>query len=323
MNILSLCDGDSCLQVALLKSNKKVDKYFACEIDQYGVGVSRLNFPSTIHLGDVKNPKIPFFMLPPIDLIVSGFPCQDLSFAKGNGKGLDGERSGLFYKVFEALETVRKLNPDVKFLFENVKMKKEWENIITEKLGVSPIRINSASFSAQNRQRLYWTNLEVDQNEIPKDSGIFLKDILESGKTDRDKSHCLDANYFKGGNLKSYFDKHRRQIVFESNSKCKQIGEADLKGYRAIKAVYSDQGKSPCLTTMGGGHREPKVYIPPMSYRKLSPLECERLQTMPDNYTKCGQKENGDIFEISNTQRYKMLGNSFTCNVIAFLLKNL
>jgi DNA-cytosine methyltransferase len=328
MNILSLCDGDSCLQVALVKAQKDVDKYYSCEIDPYSSSVTRINFPNTIELGDLENPKIPFHMLPEISLLCSGFPCQDLSHASKDGKGLEGKRSGLFYQVVDTLKVLKSKNPNIRFLFENVKMKSKWENIITDTLKeIDPstqlIKINSASFSGQNRQRLYWTNIPVDQSEIPEDSGIMLKDILESGITDRNKSHCLDANYFKGGNLKSYFDKHRRQIVFESNSKCKQIGEADLKGYRAIKAVYSDQGKSPCLTTMGGGHREPKVYVPPMSYRKLSPLECERLQTVPDNYTKCGQKLNGDIVEISNTQRYKMLGNSFTCNVIKFLIKNL
>jgi len=108
-----------------------------------------------------------------------------------------------------------------------------------------------------------------------------------------------------------------------SKSLCKQIGEADISGLRANRAVYHKNGKSSTLTTCGGGHREPKVYVPPLQWRKLTPLECERLQTVPDRYTKCGQKENGDIVEISNTQRYKMLGNGFTINVIAHIIKNL
>ena len=257
-------------------------------------------------------------------------------------------------------------------------MKKEWKDIISDKLGVQPIFINSADFSAQNRQRLYWTNIPVDE-WIPCNDK--LQDILEDSVTDREKSHCIDANYFKGGNLKSYFEKHRRQLVFNYNpasivtrridkdgkrkdydktvpkvqtlevhekdksrcistvskdtlvsplpegryplSKCIQVGEADIKGRDSLKRVYSPKGKGPALTTCGGGHREPKVYVPPLQWRKLIPLECERLQTVPESYTKCGQKENGDIVEISNTQRYKMLGNGFTINVIAHIIKNL
>ena len=188
--------------------------------------------------------------------------------------------------------------------------------------------------SAQNRKRFYWTNiLNVNQ---PKDKDIVLADILEDGVTDRGKSHCLDASYFKGGNLKSYFEKHRRQLVF---NRCIQVGEADIKGFDIIKRVYSPEGKAPTLTTMGGGHREPKVMTSPireksktvrsggrgsydrhewdsvdkLHWRKLTPLECERLQTVPDNYTN----------HVSNTQRYKMLGNGFTVDVIAHILKHI
>ena len=315
MNVLSLFDGCSGARLALVRANKKVDQYFTCEIDKYAQQVTKLNFPDSTMLGDVT--KVNFEMLPKIDFLVGGSPCQDLSFAKGNGKGLEGERSGLFYKYFEALEALRKKNPEIKFLFENVKMKQEWKDIISDKLGVQPIFINSADFSAQNRQRLYWTNITIDSWS---ESNVKLKDILEDGQVDRDKSHCLDANYFKGGNLKSYFEKHRRQLVF---NRCLQVGEADIKGRDVIKRVYSPEGKGPALTTCGGGHREPKVYVPPLQWRKLTPLECERLQTVPDNYTKCGQKDDGEIVLISNTQRYKMLGNGFTINVIAHILKNL
>jgi site-specific DNA-cytosine methylase len=212
---------------------------------------------------------------------------------------------------------LRKKNPEIKFLLENVKMKQKWKDIISDLLGVQPIFINSADFSAQNRQRLYWTNIPVDEWTPCND---VLQDVLEDSVTDREKSHCIDANYFKGGNLKSYFEKHRRQLVF---NRCLQVGEADIKGRDSLKRVYSPEGKGPALTTCGGGHREPKVYVPPLQWRKLTPLECERLQTVPERYTKCGQKENGDIVEISNTQRYKMLGNGFTVNVIAHIIKNL
>ena len=180
---------------------------------------------------------------------------------------------------------------------------------LSEALGerVTPQLLNSRLVSAQNRQRLYWYNWETI--EEPEDRGILLKDILEDGYVDRDKSHCLDANYWRGGNLKSYFQKHRRQLVFSKDGLC-HIGDADLSGNQSNKRVYHAKGKAPTLTTMGGGHREPKVYVEPMEYRKLTPLECERLQTFPDGYTE----------GVSRTQAYKMLGNSFTVEMIKCIL---
>ena len=308
MNVLSLFDGMSGGQLALQKAGLKVDKYYSCEIDEYAQSVTRYNFPNTIFLGDVT--KVDFSKLKDIDLVIGGSPCQDLSFAKGNGKGLEGSRSSLFYKFVEAIEVCK---PEY-FLLENVKMKQEWKDIISDLLGVQPQFINSADFSAQQRQRLYWSNIPVYAWTPCNDK---LQDILENGEAvknksqtilttiykenvksmlkrnkmglmsfvDREKSHCLDANYFKGGNLKSYFEKHRRQLVF---NRCIQVGEADIKGRDILKRVYSPEGKSPTLTTCGGGHREPKVSTDNKTWRKLSPLEAERLQTVPDNYTSKG-----------------------------------
>ena len=218
-------------------------------------------------------------------------------------------------------------------------------DVISEYLGVEPIAINSNLVSAQNRHRLYWTNIPMDG--LPQDKGVVLKDILEDGITDRDKSHCIDANYFKGGNLKSYFEKHRRQLVFSKDGLC-HVGDADLSGNESIKRVYHPDGKSPTLTTMGGGHREPKIlqtargynkgglkakdgktptlstsswqhnnhltYDEGLTYRKLTPTECERLQTVPEGYTDKG---------ISDTQRYKMLGNGWTVDVIKHIFNGL
>ena len=278
-------------------------KYYASEIDKYAIKVTQKNFPDTIQLGDIREVKASG--LPKIDLLIGGSPCQDVSFA-GKGKGLiDGERSSLF---FEFVRLYQELKPKY-FILENVKMKKNSEAIITHCLGVQPIEINSSLFSAQNRKRLYWTNIPLD--DLPKDKGIKLKDILENGIVDRDKSHCIDANYFKGGNLKSYFEKHRRQLVFSNDGLC-HVGEADINGYDLLKRVYHPEGKAPTLNSMGGGNREPKVLVEQLKWRKLTPLECERLQTVPDNYTQ----------GVSNTQRYKMLGNGMTVDVIAFLLKN-
>ena len=306
MKVLSLFDGMSCGQIALHRLGIDVEKYVASEIDKYAISVAKKNFPNMIHVGDVRDVKVAEHF----DLIMFGSPCQGFSFA-GNNLNFDDPRSKLFFEAVRILEEAKTINPNVKFLMENVRMKKESEQVITDLLGVEPIAINSSIFSAQSRYRLYWTNLEV--GEIPQDKGIVLKDILEDDYiTDRDKSHCIDANYFKGGNLKSYFEKHRRQLVFSKDGLC-HIGDADLKGHDAIKRVYHSEGKSPTVTTMGGGHREPKVFEEPKAWRKLTPLECERLQTVPDNYTN----------HVSNTQRYKMIGNGWTIDVIAFLLSDL
>ena len=301
--VLSTFDGMSCVRIALEQLGIPIKQYFASEIDKYPIQITQKNYPDTIQLGDVT--KVFAKDLPPIDILVGGSPCQGFSFA-GDQLAFDDPRSALF---FEFVRLIKECKPKY-FLLENVRMKKEFLDVITEQLGVEPIFINSSLVSAQNRQRYYWTNIEgVEQ---PEDRGLVLKDILEDSDwfTDRDKSHCLDANYFKGGNLKSYFEKHRRQLVF---NKPIQVGTADIKGFDIIKRVYSPEGKSPTLTTMQGGHRQPKVAEDETRWRKLTPLECERLQTVPDNYTE----------GVSNTQRYKMLGNGMTVEVIKHIFRSI
>lgn len=260
MKVLSLFDGMSCGQLALHKAGLFVDQYFASEVDKFAIKVTQKNFPDTIQLGDVQQVKASD--LPEIDLLLGGSPCQGFSFA-GKQLNFDDSRSALFW---EYVRLLKELRPRY-FLLENVRMKQESMDIITEALGVEPVEINSALVSAQNRTRLYWTNIPF---EMPQHNGIVLADILEGGFVDRTKSHCLDANYFKGGNLKSYFEKNRRQIVFTSTETNKK-------------------------------------------FRKLSPVECERLQTVPDNYTQ----------GVSNTQRYKMLGNGWTVDVVAQILRGI
>ena len=357
INVFSLFDGMSCGQLALKKAGVPIGIYHASEIDKWAIKVTKKNFPFTIQMGDIT--KLEDWRLKVIrkeigiDLVMGGSPCQGFSFA-GKNLNFEDSRSKLF---FDFVRVLKILKPKY-FLLENVRMKKESQDVISEYLGVEPIAINSNLVSAQNRHRLYWTNIPFD---MPKDKGIILADILEDGVTDREKSHCLDANYFKGGNLKSYFEKHRRQLVFnnkggairgrydkdgkikqqlelrpddKTNSlttvqkdnvvvrvpelksafgACIQVGEADLKGHDIIKRVYSRKGKAPTLTTMGGGHREPKVIVDELTWRKLTPLECERLQTVPDGYTE----------GVSNTQRYKMLGNGWTVDVVAHILKGI
>ena len=391
VNVLSLFDGMSCGQIALDRLGIEVDKYYASEIDKYAMTIAKKNYPNTIHIGDVT--KVDGTKLDKIDLMIGGSPCQGFSFA-GKQLNFKDPRSALY---FEFVRLLKETKPKY-FLLENVRMKKEFQAIITKDLGVEPIMINSSLLSAQNRVRLYWTNIpNVTQ---PNDLGIVLKDIIEDGVTDRTKSHCLDANYFKGGNLKSYFEKHRRQLIFSKDGLC-HVGDADLKGNDSIKRVYHPDGKSPTLTTMQGGHREPKIVVGgafrgryqedgstkqeleirpdektntvttvqkdnvlivaeatkkgyteiedgdcfdatfPSSktrrgrnmkdksncltatnydymryehptYRKLTPKECERLQTVPDDYTE----------GVSNTQRYKMLGNGWTVDVIKHIFSS-
>ena len=339
MNVLSLFDGMSCGQLALQRADIKVKNYFASEIDKYAIEVAKKNFPDIVHVGDVtdimrgipmdrvKDDCLLEMMATDINLILAGSPCQGFSFA-GRQLNFDDPRSKLFFEFIRIVNNIntRKAQlgkPQVKFLLENVRMKKESQDVITNALGVEPIAINSALMSAQNRNRLYWTNIpNVTQ---PHDKGIVLADILEDlpfdeapnylkgtwcgrvrgdlvKSVDDDKAHCLTASMYKG------------QIpTFVKSKKPIQVGMAnDIKGFDIIKRVYSPQGKSPTLTTMQGGHRQPKVAMDNL-YRKLTPLECERLQTLPDNYTE----------GVSNTQRYKMIGNGWTVDVIAHILKGI
>jgi len=352
MNVLSLFDGMSCGQLALQRIGITNYRYYASEIDKYAIQVTQHNFPNTVQLGDVK--AVNADSLPKIDLLLAGSPCQGFSFA-GKQLAFDDPRSQLF---FEFVRILQECKPKY-FILENVRMKREHLDVITEHVGVEPILINSALVSAQNRQRYYWTNIpNVTQ---PADKGLVLLNIIENDDVvDRDKAHCLDASYYKGGNLHSYFNKHRRQLVFcakydlgldqnqAQTAVCRQVASAiDIKGFESLKRIYSVKGKSPTLTTMTGGHRQPKIlqtargnnkggikaengktptistsawqvnnhltFDEGITYRKLTPVECERLQTVPDNYTAC----------VSNTQRYKMLGNGWTVDVIAHILQGI
>ena len=309
MNVLSLFDGMSCGRIALEKAGIKIDKYYACEIDKFAVKVSKANYPDIFQLGDVKDltwndSSLHSHLRPKIDLLIGGSPCQGFSFA-GKHLNFDDPRSKLFFEFVRLMDETK----PKWFLLENVRMKQESQDIISRYLGVQPVMINSSLVSAQNRKRLYWTNIPFT---VPEDRGIMLKDIIEDGLVDRDKAHCLDANYHKGGNLKIYFEKSRRQLVFSQDGMC-HVGDADLKGHDLIKRVYHPEGKSPTLNACTGGNREPKIAIDNLKWRKLTPLECERLQTVPEGYTA----------HVSNTQRYKMLGNGWTVDVVAHIFKNL
>jgi DNA-cytosine methyltransferase len=305
MNVLSLFDGMSCGQLALLRAGFNVKKYYASEIDVHAIKIAKKNFPNTQHVGSVTNLRIPKGEI--IDLLIGGSPCQGFSFA-GKQLNFNDERSKLFFEYVRILKEARHYNPDVKFLLENVKMKKEYQDVISEILGVQPIEINSALVSAQNRRRLYWTNIEgVGQ---PEDKGLFIEDILQDKSLvpvikqkgeliyKPHKSQCLDANYFKG------VDNHGQRTG------CIEVGHAIINGHDFLKRVYSTKGKAPTLTAVSGGNQERKISIDSNKWRKLTPIECERLQTLPDNYTE----------GVSNTQRYKMIGNGWTVDVITHIL---
>jgi DNA (cytosine-5)-methyltransferase 3A len=385
MNVLSLFDGMSCGQIALDQLGIKVENYYAAEIDKYAIQIAKKNYPNTIHLGDVTSiyVKDKRLNLPQIDLLLGGSPCQGFSFA-GKQLNFDDPRSALF---FEYVRLLKECNPKY-FLLENVRMKKEYQNVITEHLGIEPIMINSALVSAQNRVRLYWTNIpNITQ---PKDKGIVLKDILQDeigyelsdAKVDRVLNSPRGKGYFynpethdKIGTVIAGYHKEPTDGSYVV-TKPIQVGMAnDINGHDILKRIYSLEGKSPTLNSMNGGNRQPKVacmterrteeakqlrkeyrqkygkdFSPRRAkelvertddkvnclttsmtkehllkfpkgvinkeqhyYRKLTPSECERLQTVPDGYTE----------GVSNTQRYKMLGNGWTVAVIKHIFKNL
>ena len=269
MNVLSLFDGMSCGQIALNKAEIKIDNYYASEIDKYAIKVTMKNFPNTIQLGDVC--KLETTSLPKIDLLIGGSPCQSFSNA-GKGKGFDG-KSGLFWEYIRILKETK---PKY-FLLENVVMKKEWEAVITEALGVSPIKINSRLLSAQNRPRLYWTN--IPNVTEPIDKGITIKDILESN---------VEGKYYMSDKAISRINKNK----FGGNF----ININSIKTKTLIASYYKIPSDGTYVE-----HENVK--------RMFTVTECEKLQTIPINYTD----------SVSKSQRYKMIGNGWTVDVIAHI----
>lgn len=272
MNVLSLFDGMSCGQIALDKLGIKVDNYYASEIDKYAMQVTMKNYPKTKQIGSVTEVKAKD--LPGIDLLFGGSPCQSFSNA-GNGKGFEG-KSGLFWEFVRVLKETK---PKY-FMLENVVMKKEWEQVITDALGVEPIKINSKIVSAQSRPRLYWTNIPLD---VIEDKRITLNDVLED---DADVKYKIsDAKIDRVLNTK-------RGKGFFYNKENEKTG-----------------------TLISGYYKQPTdgIYVDLGFKRRLTPTECEKLQTVPFNYTDC----------VSDSQRYKMIGNGWTVDVIAHIFKNI
>lgn len=278
MNVLSLFDGMSCGQIALNRIGLKYDNYFASEVDKYAIQITQKNFPNTIQLGDVT--KINLSDLPQIDLLIGGSPCTGFSFA-GKGLNFEDPQSKLFFNFVNVLN---KLKPKY-FLLENVLMKKEHQNIITEYMGVEPIAINSSLVSAQNRPRLYWTNIpNVTQ---PNDLNLKLSDVLLSDEEVKEYPNLFLTE--KAIGYMSRLRNNKPRWEYHTNPL---------------------NGKAACLTA--NIYKGVPYGVIKEKMRKLHPIECERLQTVDDNYTK----------GVSNTQRYKMLGNGWTINVITHILKN-
>ena len=376
INVLSLFDGMSCGRIALDRSGIAVNTYHASEIDKHAITVSNDNYPDIIRHGDITKWREWDIDWSSIDLILAGSPCQGFSFA-GKQLAFDDPRSALFFVFVDILNHVKSINPNVKFLLENVKMKKEFLQVITDHLNVEPININSNLITAQNRNRYYWCNWHVNQ---PDDLGINLVDILANGseledslmsegwfkwwddngeyqqskgfsKVDPDKALCMVARQYANWNgtfvtldLVKYFSDNPSNTVLKfraRNKKIVEIKRADLAP-GAFRETRTELGKSVRKQARKAGlpdttprtpdykkyvqsdHNKANCIVATRSFldciiddqfilRALVPLECERLQTVPDNYTA----------SVSNTQRYKMLGNGWTVDVIVHLLLSL
>lgn len=433
MNVLSLFDGMSCGQQALQRAGFKVDNYFASEIDKYAIQVTMANFPNTKQLGSVVN--VDGFSLPKIDILIGGSPCQSFSFA-GKRKGMatkdeqeiltlehylelkaEGfEFEGQSYLFWEYMRLLNETKPTY-FLLENVMMGEKWEKVLSKAIGVKPIMINSALLSAQNRQRLYWTNIGLKPSGLfgylestiqqPKDKGILLKNVLESDvdkkyylsdkmiswlnkhaqKRDVDikkldgnqKSSCLTATAQAKQNLSTDYIVHNMMPRSSKSGKggsghlsrsdgrtyCLDTGSTNAIEFKKViqineslesggkqpyqqNRIYDTNGISPALcanksdllitdsnvigcdfrTDEGFRFRDNgksgtlaararndescgQLASINRNIRRLTPLECERLQTVADNYTN----------HVSDSQRYKMLGNGWTVDVIVHILK--
>jgi len=294
MNVLSLFDGVSCARIALDKLNIPISNYYASEIDKYAIQVSKENYPDIIHLGDIKDIKASD--LPKIDLLIGGSPCQDLSNAQ-KGLGLKGEKSGLFYEYIRLYE---ELNPKY-FLLENVKNK--WGNLMNEIIGTSFVEINSSFFSAQSRPRYYWTNINFPTIPDSHHSEV-LGTILDDSVDEKYFFSKNGLNEFIQDNIKINKTASKDGII-----KLFDIPKAIINDHERQRRIYSLESKSPTIlarsdtTKICDGHR----------IRKLTPLECERLQKIPDNYTA----------SCSDAQRYKMVGNAFNVDTIVHILTGL
>lgn len=322
INVLSLFDGMSCGRIALERAGIPVNKYYASEIDKHAIKVSKTNWNDVVHIGDVTKVRYKDgvlhtengdFNVGSIDLVIGGSPCQSFSNL-GDGTGFDG-KSGLFY---EFLRVLREINPK-NFLLENVKMKTQWKNLITEEMKVQPIEINSNFLSAQNRQRTYWTNLVT---EAPDNKGEVISDII---------SKDVPEKYFLSDKAKKYIVSKDRLVKSLTNINGKNDKSVALCArYTGLNGTFLlvdcngklDHEKAGTLTARYGKGVSSfggdtfvldNDDLDKQLIRRFTPEECERLQTVPVGYTS----------SVSDSQRYKMLGNGWTVDVIAHILKGI
>lgn len=362
MKVLSLFDGMSCGQIALKECGVKVDTYYASEVNRFAVAQTMLNFPNTIQLGDVRN--IDARTLGHIDLLIGGSPCQSFSFAgkragmstkqneeiyilerylelKRAGFEFEGE-SYLFWEYIRILHEIRETNPDVLFLLENVEMGKKWEGVLNEAIGLSGVHINSSLVSAQNRRRIYWTNIKTHKEGLfgdvftdipqPKDRHLFLHDIIEKNVS---KKYFVSLDVLKNLIKHKYAQKDKGYgfginppflnetsnavtvggkmiqdlIIQRSGGNVPKVVQLSLSKESGGKQpyqqnrIYDVRGKCPALCSSHAGF-SPNILLEPI--RRLTPGECARLQTIPEWYK----------WECSETHQYKMLGNGWTIEVI-------
>lgn len=342
MNVLSLFNGMSFGMMALESLNIKVDKYYSSEIDKYANQATQVMFPDIVQLGDVTKWKEWDIDLGSIDLLLAGFPCQAWSMA-GKQNGDSDPRGALVHDLIAIWGEIKKHNPDVKFMFENVKMKKEFLDYINNLFGIEPVCINSALVSAQNRVRYYWTN--IGKIEQPEDKGILLKDIIEKGVVDnkyilsdklvqgfynkkgsfngrfnpmdaetKEKSFCLTARYYKCGSTDPYVRCGAMRGRYLIDGKRADNKVESQKGLTEQRIELRKDDKTNCLTTV----QKDNLVVNKEYYRRLTPRECFRLQTVPEHHINTLLNSG-----ISNTQLYKMCGNGWTMEVIAHIFKGL
>lgn len=320
MVVLSLFDGCSGAYMALSDLGINVKKYYASEIDNFAIKAAKLINPETIHLGDITKWKEWDINWSEINLIAAGSPCQGFSFA-GKQLAFDDSRSKLFFEFINILNHVRKFNPDVKFFLENVIMKKENMRVINEYTGVIGQRINSALVSAQNRDRMYWSNISTIQSglfsethtyiEPPVDRGILLNDILQPESEVDEKYYLKNPKIgFEGMNL------DRKSNCLRTSGKGSQSDKHNNDIIKVDKKVNkkANQDKASCFTAWahsGGNHSDMDIILFNYKLRRLTPLECMRLQTIPERFQKI-LLESG----ISDSSLYKMMGNGWTIEVI-------
>ena len=289
INVLSTFDGISCGLVALQRAGIKVNQYFASEVDRYAEQISQRHHPNIIRLGTVINWRS--WKLPKIDLLIGGPPCQGFSNS-GSGLNFLDPRSRLFFEFADILHFHQQTNPNLLFMLENVKMRLAWARIISGHVGVQPIEVDSALLSAQTRKRLYWTNIKGMR--LPKDRGIMLRDILIPDADLRDIIPSMIHTEKAVAYMNRRVADGRTHWDFEHHSN-----------------IHND--KSACITANTYKGVPYNVLVTENLIRKFHPVECERLQTLEDRYTE----------GVSDTQRYKTIGNGWTVDVIAHILGNM